>query len=246
LARRGRRLLLGAGILLAPLLILYVLFEISRAPCWQLVGTPVCKVDTQERLVAITFDDGPTPHGVDAVLPVLARHGARSTFFPIGEEMERHPGQARRLLLAGHELANHSYSHKRMWGLFPDRYEREIGLTDALLRREGAMHPVFFRPPNGKKLTGLPIAVERTGYRTITWDQEDPMSAASARAFADGVLARIRPGSIVVMHLMYRTGQVQRDALPLILEGLRARGYRAVTVGELLARGKANGQASGL
>lgn len=238
MARSRRRLLLsGAGILLALLLILYLLFEISRAPCWQLVGTLVCKVETQEKLVAITFDDGPTPHGVDAVLPVLARYGARSTFFLIGQEMERYPGQAHRLLAAGHELANHSYSHKRMWGLFPGAYEREIRQTDALLRREGAGHPLFFRPPNGKKLTGLPIAVERTGYRTITWDHEDPMTAASPRAFADGVLARVQPGSIVVMHLMYRTGQVQRDALPLILEGLRARGYRAVTVDELLARG---------
>jgi peptidoglycan-N-acetylglucosamine deacetylase len=240
LARDSRRLLLfGAGGLAALLLILLALFEISRAPCWQLIGTPVCKVETRERLIAITFDDGPTPHGVDAVLPVLRQHGARATFFLTGQDMAANPGQARRLLAAGHELGNHSYSHKRMWGLFPGGYEREIRRTDALLRGEGAPNPVFFRPPYGKKLTGLPIAVERTGYRTVTWDHEDPMSAPSARAFADGVLARVRPGSIVVMHVMYRTGQAQRDALPLILDGLAARGYRAVTVGELLARGKA-------
>ena len=235
MAERRLRLLKFAGAAVALILILfYALFQISRAPCWQLVGTPICKVDTQEKLVALTFDDGPTPLGVDAALPVLARHRAHATFFLVGQEIERRPGLARRLLAAGHELGNHSYSHQRMWGLFPDAYEREIRRTDALLRAEGAQNPRFFRPPNGKKLIGLPIAVERTGYRTITWDHEDPMTAPSARAFADGVLARIRPGSIVVLHIMYRTGQVQRDALPLILEGIAARGYRAVTVGELL------------
>lgn len=232
--RRRRFLLIAASVFAALLLILFALFEISRAPCWQLIGTPLCKVETREKLVALTFDDGPTPLGVDAVLPVLESYGARATFFLIGQEMAANPGLGRRLLAAGHELGNHSYSHKRMLGLFPDGYEREIRRTDALLRAEGAADPAFFRPPNGKKLTGLPIAVERTGYRTVTWDGEDPMTASSARAFADGVLARVRPGSIVVMHVMYRTGQVQRDALPLILDGLKARGFRAVSVSELL------------
>ncbi len=235
-----RRHAVFAGAILAGLLVaLYALFLVSKAACWQLVGTPLCKVETSEKLVALTFDDGPTPLGVDAVLPVLQRHGARATFFLVGQEMEWHPGQARRLVAAGHELGNHSFSHQRMWGLFPGAYEQEIRRTDALLRAEGAPDPVFFRPPNGKKLTGLPIAVARTGYRTVTWDHEDPMSAPSARAFADGILARVRPGSIVVMHVMYRTGQVQRDALPLVLRGLKARGYRAVTVSELLRHGSA-------
>jgi peptidoglycan/xylan/chitin deacetylase (PgdA/CDA1 family) len=229
-----RRAIIAAAIFAMLLALLYAAFEVSRAPCWQLVGTPLCKVETPEKLIALTFDDGPTPLGVDAVLPVLDRYGAPGTFFLVGQQMEDNPGQAQRLHAAGHELGNHSFYHQRMWGLFPGTYEAEIRRTDALLRAAGEPHPVFFRPPNGKKLTGLPIAVERAGYRTVTWDAEDPMTDASARAFADRTLARVRPGSIVVMHVMYGTGQVQRDALPLILEGLKARGFRAVTVGELL------------
>ena len=231
--RRWHRIVLAVLLLVA--IAAVALFQISKAACWQLIGTPLCKVQTSEKLVAITFDDGPTPLGIDAVLPVLERYGAHATFFLIGQEIEARPGLARRLLQAGHELGNHSYSHKRMWGLFPGRYEDEIRRTDALLRREGAPNPHFFRPPNGKKLTGLPIAVQRTGYRTVTWDHEDQMTAADARTFADRTLARIQPGSIVVMHVMYSGDQVQRDALPLILEGLKPRGYRAVTVSELLA-----------
>lgn len=231
-ARRWIRI--AAVAIVALLLLFYTLFEISRATCFQLIGTPVCAIATQEKIVALSFDDGPTQGGVDAVLPVLAKYGARATFFLIGNDLEKNPGQGRRLLAAGHELGNHSYSHERMWGLFAGAYETEIRRTDALLRREGAV-PHFFRPPYGKRLTGLPIAVERTGYRTIMWSFEDPMSERDPRAYADKVLAQVTPGSVIIMHVMYRSGQTARDALPLILEGLRARGYRAVTVGEALA-----------
>jgi peptidoglycan/xylan/chitin deacetylase (PgdA/CDA1 family) len=229
-----RRIAIAAASLATLLAALFALFEISKAPCWQLIGTPLCKVDTQEKLIALTFDDGPTQLGLDSVLPILDRYQAHATFFLIGQEIENHPGQAQRIVAAGDELGNHSFYHQRMWGLFPGTYEAEIRRTDALLRAAGEAHPRFFRPPNGKKLTGLPIAVARAGYQTVTWDAEDPMTAASPKAFADGVMARVRPGSIVVMHVMYAPGQVQRDALPLILEGLKARGYRAVTVSELL------------
>jgi peptidoglycan/xylan/chitin deacetylase (PgdA/CDA1 family) len=216
------------------LLVLYILFEISRATCFQLVGTPVCEIATQEKIVALSFDDGPTRAGVDAVLPILARYDARATFFLIGNDLANAPGEGGRLLAAGHELGNHSYTHGRMWGLFPGAYEDEIRRTDALLRREGAA-PRFFRPPYGKRLTGLPIAVERTGYRTIMWSFEDPMTETDPRAYADKMLAQVRPGAILIMHVMYKSGQTARDALPLILEGLKTRGYRAVTVGEALA-----------
>ena len=229
-----RRVAIGGAIFAAVLALLFATFLISKAACWQLIGTPLCKVDTDEKLIALTFDDGPTQLGVDAVLPVLERYGAHATFFLVGTQMESNPGQAQYLVAAGHELGNHSYYHQRMIGLFPGAYEAEIRRTDALLRAAGEAHPRFFRPPNGKKLTGLPIAVSRTGYQTVTWDYEDQMSAPSARAFADTTLARVKPGSIVVMHIMYGPGQIQRDALPLILEGLKARGYRAVTVSELL------------
>lgn len=233
MAERRRWLIVGGTSVALLLVPLYLLFRISNATCFQLVGTPVCAVATQEKIVALSFDDGPTAHGVDAVLPVLARYRAQATFFLIGQDLERHPGHARRLLAAGHELGNHSYSHQRMWGLFADGYEAEIRRTDALLRREGAV-PAYFRPPYGKKLTGLPIAVERTAYRTIMWSFEDPMAETDPRAYADKMLAQVRPGAILILHVMYRSGGTARAALPLILEGLRVRGYRAVSVGALL------------
>jgi len=238
-----RRAIVAAVAVLIILVVAVGLFRISRALCFQLVGTPICHVDTREKLVALTFDDGPNPDGVTYILNTLKPYDAHATFFLIGGEIATHPGEVRRLLAAGQEVGNHSYSHNRMWGLFPGGYADEIRKTDALLRGEGA-RPTFFRPPYGKKLTGLPIAVERTGYRMVTWDVADPDDARDPRHYADRVLAQVKPGSIILIHAMYRSRGIARGALPLILAGLRDRGYRVVSVGELLLHG-APGMASG-
>ncbi|HEY6815107.1 MAG TPA: polysaccharide deacetylase family protein [Croceibacterium sp.] len=210
--------------------------RLTKARCFQLVGEVTCRVDTSEKIVALTFDDGPTQEGVDSVLPILDRYGAKATFFLIGMHMERSPGQAERLLAAGHELGNHSFSHVRNIGRPQAFYAEEIARTSELLRVSG-QEPVYFRPPFGRRLVGLPLEVERAGLRTVMWDVEDqPEYFTDPRAFADDILGRVRPGSIILIHPMYRANAPARAALPLVLEGLRQRDYRAVTVSQLLAR----------
>ncbi|MBA17536.1 MAG: polysaccharide deacetylase [Sphingomonas sp.] len=209
-------------------------WKMSKARCFALFITPLCHVDTQQKLVALTFDDGPTPEGVAIALDALARYDAHATFFLIGQEMRQRPGEARRLVDAGHEIANHSYFHRRMIDLLPGRAASEIRDTDALLVREGGATGLF-RPPYGAKLTGLPFALRDSGDRMVMWDVEDPAEKQDARSYADSILAQVRPGSIILMHIMYRSRATARAALPLILDGLAARGYRVVTVSELLA-----------
>lgn len=202
----------------------------------QLVGDVTCRVETESKFVALTFDDGPTPEGVDAVLGELEPRGIHATFFLIGSRMEKFPGQAERLIAAGQELGNHTYSHQRNLGRSQDFYASEIARTDALLQRAGS-DTKLFRPPFGKRLIGLPLEVERAGYRTIMWDVEDqPEKFTDADAFAQDILGRVRPGSIILIHPMYRTNQVARDALPIVLDGLQSQGYKVVTISELLER----------
>ena len=233
-ALRSRRGVIVAAILAIILIAVAIAaFLVSKALCFQLIGRPICHVETNEKLVGLTFDDGPTPEGVTLILDALRRYDAHATFFLIGGEVEKHPGEVQRLLAAGQEVGNHSYAHSRMWGLLPGAYVADIRRTDALLRAQGAA-PALFRPPYGKKLTGLPIAVERTGYRMVTWDIADPDDAPDARRYADRVLAQVRPGSIILIHAMYRSRPIARGALPLILAGLQQHGYRAVSVSELL------------
>ncbi len=212
------------------------IWQVSKARCFQLVGTVTCRVEMAENAVALSFDDGPTPQSIDAVLPVLERYNVRATFFLIGKQIERHRGLARRLAAAGHELGNHSFSHSWMIGKSAVTYDSEIARTDALLKAEGAVHPTLFRPPFGKRLLGLPLAVERSGYRMITWDVEDDVAGTvTPRTYAEHILSQVRPGSIILMHPMSRENQTARLALPFILRGLAQRGIRVVPVGVLLA-----------
>jgi peptidoglycan/xylan/chitin deacetylase (PgdA/CDA1 family) len=231
--RRRRILWCGAGLVLL-LAIAFALFQVSRARCFSLVGEAICRVETERPLVALTFDDGPTRDGVELATRVLRDNDAHGTFFLIGGEIAGREPLVRRLLAEGHEIGNHSFSHVRMVLHRPGFYDEEIMRTDALLRGAGVPAPNLFRPPYGKKLIGVPNALARHGYRMIMWDVEDPPGAADARAYADRVVRAARPGSIILMHIMYKSNGLAREALPLVVQGLRARGFQLVTVGELL------------
>jgi peptidoglycan-N-acetylglucosamine deacetylase len=230
-----RKWILGAVAL--ALIASFAAWRISKARCFQLVGEVTCRVETTVKIVALSFDDGPTEIGVDAVMAELEPRGIKASFFLIGKHMERSPGLAKRLAEAGHEVGNHSFSHTPMLFRLPSTYDWEVMATDRLLKAEGITKPTLFRPPFGKRLVGLPMAVERAGYRTIMWDvADDADNHPDPRDYADHILKHVRPGSIILIHPMYRHRQSQtaRDGLPLILDGLKAKGYRVVPVGELL------------
>lgn len=212
------------------------LWRASKAECWSLVGDVICRVETTQPVVALSFDDGPTPEGVDIVLAELQQRQLHATFFLIGDRMQRWPGQAERLAAAGMELGNHSFSHRRMIGRSEAHYVREIARTEVLLRAAGARPSGLFRPPFGKRLIGLPRSVEHAGLRLVMWDTADDVAHhPTPEAYARDIVARARPGSIILIHPMYRTNTVERRALPLVLDGLQRRGFRIVTVGELIA-----------
>jgi peptidoglycan/xylan/chitin deacetylase (PgdA/CDA1 family) len=228
----GRQLATVAAVLLVVTVTAFVINRVSKTRCFSLTGHAICRVQTDAPLVALTFDDGPTEQGLDAVLPLLRRYHAKGTFFMIGKLAD--PALVQRVVADGHEVGNHSYHHKRMTFRSSAYYDTEISSTDAVLQRAGAPHPTLFRPPFGKKLFGLPLAVERSGKRMIMWDAGDPPDR-DPRAYAARVLADVRPGSIILIHPMYRGNATERAALPLILAELTRRGYRLVTVSDLLA-----------
>jgi peptidoglycan/xylan/chitin deacetylase (PgdA/CDA1 family) len=208
------------------------LHKLSKARCFTLVGDTVCRVNTKDKLVALTFDDGPTKQGVEYVVPLLGRYGAKGTFFLIGEYVDAR--LVKGIVVAGHEIGNHSFSHDRMMFKSSSYYDQEIRRTDAVLLAAGAPRPSLFRPPFGKKLVGLPLAVQRNGKRLVMWDSGDPPDR-DPKIYADKILRQVRPGSIVLIHPMYSANATERAALPLILEGLTQRGFRMVTVSRLLS-----------
>lgn len=233
---RSKRFRWIALAVLLALALAAALHRISNARCFALVGEMICRVETGKPMVALTFDDGPTEQGVDAALAALRAGGARGTFFLIGREVAQRPHLVRRLVAEDHEVANHSLTHRMMIGRSASFYDEEIGETHRRLIAAGAPPPTLFRPPYGKKLWGLPAAARRHGYRMVMIDVEEP-PVEDPRVYAERIVRGAKPGSILLMHVMYRANRTAREALPLVIRGLQARGFKIVTVSELLAAG---------
>ena len=212
------------------------LYLLMNARCYQLVGDLVCHGANDHKHIALTFDDAPSEHTSDAVLAVLAEKNVQATFFMIGENMARYPQAAQRIAAAGHELGNHSYSHRRFLLRSPSFIAREIEDTNALIRAAGYHGPIHFRPPYGKKLLGLPWYLTHHHITTVMWDSEparqQPPTAAAITAAA---LAQAHNGAIILLHpFCPDTCRAEREALPHIIDGLHAQGYTLVTVSALL------------
>ena len=236
---RRRTLLVAGGAALAALAALYGARALARSRTTQLFGGLVSRAETPERRVALTFDDGPTPAVLDSVLGALERRGVRATFFVTGRELADAPEAGRRLVAAGHELGNHTWSHRRMALVSPATVRAEVEPTDSAIRRAGHRGPIHFRPPYGYKLAVLPWHLRRTGRTTVTWDVE-PDSYADVAATPEGivrhVLERVRPGSIILLHVWYPSRRTSLAAVGPIVDSLRARGYAVGPVRELLRR----------
>jgi peptidoglycan-N-acetylglucosamine deacetylase len=220
------------------IVILVGLRQVSRSRTFQFFGEIVPRVDTSQKVVALTFDDGPTPQATDQILAILAETNVRATFFVIGGELEQNLEQGKKLVAAGHELGNHSYSHVRMFFVLPSFVKQEIESTDKLIREAGYQGDIHFRPPYGKKLFTLPYYLWRHGRKSITWDVEPdsyPEIAADANKIVEHVRANVRPGSIIILHVMYPNRRESMKSVKMIVEGLRAEGYEFKTVSELLA-----------
>lgn len=215
----------------------YGALRLSNLRSFQLFGHLVDRVDTTSRVVALTFDDGPTPSGANSILSILRREGVRATFFFTGAELAANPLLASGFVREGHELGNHSFSHRRMVLKLPSFIRTEVERTDSLIRQAGYAGPIYFRPPYGKKLIGLPYYLSRSQRTTIMWDVEPDSSADVARSadrIVTHVLENVRPGSIILLHVMYPSRETSLRSVEGVIRGLKEQGYRFVTVSELL------------
>lgn len=227
------------GITLAALLlILFGAWKLSRSRTLQLFGEIVPRVETSQKVVALTFDDGPTPEATDRVLAVLNQREAKATFFLIGAEMEQNPDLARRIASHGHELGNHSYTHKHMVLKSPSFIRDEVERTDRLIRDSGYEGKIHFRPPYCYKLVLLPHYLGKTDRKTITMDIEPdsyPEIAGDPEKITNHVVERARPGSIILLHVMYKSREPSLEAVAGIIDRLKEQGYEFKTVSELMA-----------
>lgn len=228
---------LGLALILSSALAV-ALYLISKSVTWQAFGEIVHRVDTREKVVALTFDDGPKPGATEELLRLLDTQGVKASFFLVGKSLERNPQQAKMIAEAGHQLGNHSYSHSRMVFFDYRRVAEELETTEALIRQTGYRGEILFRPPYGKKLFNLPRYLADNRITTVTWDIapetfDGPMRRPEE--ISSAILEQVRPGSIILLHPMNGYRETVQQALPIVIGNLRQRGFRFVTLSELLA-----------
>ena len=212
-------------------------WRLSSLPDLQVFGEIKSQAMISEKVVALTFDDGPTPDKTNQILQILAEEQVPATFFLIGQEVQQHPQMVRQILAAGHQVGNHSFSHQRMIFKSPAFVAGEIEQTDKLLRDSGVDGVIYFRPPYGKKLLVLPWYLMKHHRVSVTWDvapENFPKIAKDPQALVDYTVQQTKPGSIILLHVMYDSRQATMQAVPQIIRQLKAQGYRFVTVHELL------------
>lgn len=215
----------------------YASWQLSNALSYQVFGRAISRIECARPVVALTFDDGPSS-GVLPLLEVLRAADVKATFFAVGQALAKAPQLGSRIVAEGHELGNHTYTHRRMVFKSWSFIDSELSRTDDLIRSAGQRGQIQFRPPYGKKLLLLPYYLSRQQRASIMWDvapDGDPELAGNADRIAAYVLSHVQPGSIVLLHPMFASGQASRDAVGPIITGLRQRGYSFATVSGLAA-----------
>jgi peptidoglycan/xylan/chitin deacetylase (PgdA/CDA1 family) len=196
-------------------------------------------VRTKSRLVALTFDDGPSEASL-RVAELLARRGDKGTFFVCGRNAERRPKELRELASAGHEIGNHTYSHREMYFSRASQIHGELSRTQDVIESVTGVRPNLFRPPYGSRWFNLKRIEEGLALRRVLWDiDSQDWKLLPSPEIADRVVQNAGPGRIVLLHDgkgIDPTPSVDDTvaAVDLILNRLSSMGYQSVTVSELL------------
>lgn len=183
--------------------------------------------------VALTFDDGPDPAVLPAILVYLERHDAKATFFVEGKKAAAHADLLRTMVRGGHEIENHTFSHRPFPGKPHGEVKREILETAAIVRRATGRGTQFVRPPGGAMDDVSVAAARATGHKVVLWTNvgaHDVPFPGRERLVAD-ILASVRDGSVVMLH---GDRPETAAALPELLTALRKKGFRMVRLDELM------------
>lgn len=198
------------------------------------------------KVIALTFDDGPSPQYTPKVLDLLRQYGAKATFFVIGQELVRYPQIARQEFADGMELANHGFRHLTLVGMDPTTIEADVKPVEQEITAITGQRPTLFRLPQGKSDSIALRSLTNLGYTIVYWsiDTRDYLPR-SPQTIAKQVLQQVQSGSIVIFHDGGGNQQHTVDALQLILPALRAQGYKEVTVSQLMELASSGAQAPG-
>lgn len=201
-------------------------------------GDIVWEVPTEDKYIALTFDDGPDHRQTMQILEVLDQYNAKATFFVVGERVEKYPEILQMQLNRGHEIGNHSYRHPSFRGLAKSKMHDELNKTQEAIFQATGYKASIFRPPGGFYNETIINVSKQNDLKLILWswhqDTKDWTSPGVAKIVRN-VIKNVRSGNIILMHDYVANSTQTIEALKLILPELKKQGYSFVTVSDLLA-----------
>ena len=197
---------------------------------------PVYRVavgEESEKVIALTFDAAWGADKTRGIIDILREHGAKATFFLVGFWIEKYEEETRAIAEAGFEIGNHSENHLNMPRLDDETMRAEIESVNAAVEGLTGVRPTFFRAPYGDYSDRLMTAVEELGMVGVQWSIDTlDWKGLSAKEITERVLGSAKSGDIVLFH---NNSDHVLDALPTVLMGLKNKGFRFVTLGEMVA-----------
>ncbi|MGE7673271.1 polysaccharide deacetylase family protein [Lysinibacillus sp. NPDC094403] len=210
-------------------------YENKGRKYYEEAGQIVWEIKTDEKIVALTFDDGPHRKYTSQILDVLDKFNAKATFFIVGQNAEKNPEVISRMYNEGHELANHTFSHPLRTNV--SNLLNEINQTNDTIQSITGFKPTLFRPVEGQYSDAMIEAIAKEGYKVVMWswhlDTLDWKSPGTNR-IVDTVLNGVKEGNIVLFHDGGGNRHQTVKAMEKIIPELERQGYRFVTVSELL------------
>lgn len=199
-------------------------------------GITFSRVSVAQPYIAITFDDGPHPKNTPRLLDMLRERNIKATFYVIGRNVDLYPNVLRRTVSEGHEIGNHTYNHPILSKLGDSTVREELTKCRDAVARAAGVKPRTLRPPYGALLQRQREWIHRElDYPTIMWSV-DPLDwkRPGASVVTSRILSNTTPGAIVLAHDLHAS---TIDAMPATLDGLLRKGFKFVTVSQLLAMG---------
>lgn len=191
----------------------------------------VWNIDTGNKELYLTFDDGPTPEITGWVLQKLKTYNAKATFFCIGNNIAQHPSIFQNIINEGHSIGNHTYNHLKGWKHKTKHYINDVEKTQSLINSKFISRQPsianLFRPPYGKFKTKQSKKLQKSGYKIVLWDvlSYDWDKSVSEVDCLNNVISATKKGSIIVFHDSIKASQNLKYVLPKVLEHYTKEGY---------------------